>query len=126
MSRPSRTVLLLAVLLVAPLAVAENADPAQDGSQYAWAENAGWISFSCANTSSCGTVDYGVTIDPFSGVSSGGARGENLGWIGFASDAPPTAVAAATTLGDPDSSRRAMRRSRYPPGPAREGWGRLV
>ena len=27
------------------------------------AENVGWVSFSCDNTLSCGTVDYGVTID---------------------------------------------------------------
>ena len=69
---------------------AENIDPNEDDSQYAWgenvgwinsepntgdgvqvasdkllgwiwAENIGWISLSCENTSSCDTVNYGVT-----------------------------------------------------------------
>jgi hypothetical protein len=55
---------------------------------YAWAENVGWISFSCENTSSCGTVSYGVTIDVSSGDFSGQAWGENVGWITFASNGP--------------------------------------
>ena len=50
---------------------------------YAWGENSGWISFSCANTGSCGTVDYGVTIDPTTGEFGGYAWGENIGWINF-------------------------------------------
>jgi len=82
-------------------AVAEDVDPASDGSQYAWAANlgwlnaeplgdggpglslsdqsasgwlwsanSGWISFSCADSSSCGSVEYGVEIDPASGAMS--------------------------------------------------------
>ena len=51
-------------------------------SGYAWAENVGWISFSCSNTSSCGTVDYGVTIDA-DGAFDGYAWAENIGWINF-------------------------------------------
>ncbi len=51
-------------------------------SGYAWAENVGWISFSCSNTSSCGTVDYGVTIDA-DGNFDGYAWAENIGWINF-------------------------------------------
>jgi hypothetical protein len=51
-------------------------------SGYAWSENVGWISFSCENTSSCGTVDYGVIID-FDGLFDGYAWGENIGWINF-------------------------------------------
>ena len=90
---------------------AENIDPYQDGSQYAWgenvgwlnfepntgdgaqvasdkltgfiwAENIGWISLSCENTSSCGTVNFGVTNDG-AGNLSGFAWGENVGWINF-------------------------------------------
>ena len=93
---------------------AENIDPYQDGSQYAygenvgwlnfetntgsgvqvgfdklvgyiWAENIGWISLSCENTGSCGTVDYGVTNDG-NGNLSGFAWAENVGWISFSCD----------------------------------------
>ena len=96
------------------LTVAENIDPNEDGSQYAygenvgwlnfepntgngtqvaggkligyvWAENIGWISLSCENTSSCGTVNFGVTNDS-SGNLSGYAWGENIGWISFSCD----------------------------------------
>ena len=52
---------------------------------YAWAENLGWISFSCQNKQStcAGTGNYGVTIDPVTGVFSGKAWSENAGWIVF-------------------------------------------
>ena len=52
---------------------------------YAWGENVGWISFSCANNpASCaGTGNYGVHIDPATGIWSGSAWGENIGWINF-------------------------------------------
>lgn len=105
------TVLVLCFLLYCGNLWAENIDPYQDGSQYAWgenvgwlnfepntgdgaqvasdkltgyvwAENIGWISLSCENTSSCGTVSYGVTNDG-SGNLSGFAWGENVGWINF-------------------------------------------
>ncbi|MFC1838571.1 hypothetical protein ACFL1N_03245 [Thermodesulfobacteriota bacterium] len=52
-------------------------------SGYAWGENIGWISFSCEDRGTCTTVDYGVTIDPYSGVFSGFAWAENMGWISF-------------------------------------------
>lgn len=52
-------------------------------SGYAWGENMGWISMNCSNTSSCGTVDYGVSVDVATGVFSGYAWGENIGWISF-------------------------------------------
>ncbi|MHC4394504.1 MAG: hypothetical protein ACYS1A_02500 [Planctomycetota bacterium] len=52
---------------------------------YIWAENIGWISLSCKNTSSCGTVNYGVTNDG-AGSLSGYAWGENIGWISFSCD----------------------------------------
>jgi hypothetical protein len=50
---------------------------------FGWAENAGWVSFSCENTMSCATVDYGVIIDPATGEFSGFAWTENIGWISF-------------------------------------------
>jgi hypothetical protein len=47
---------------------------------YVWTENTGWVSLNCSNTSSCGSVNYGVTNDG-SGNLSGYAWGENVGWI---------------------------------------------
>jgi hypothetical protein len=49
---------------------------------FVWGENIGWISLSCENTSSCGTVDFGVVNDG-GGNLSGFAWGENVGWINF-------------------------------------------
>ena len=58
-------------------------DGAGNLSGFAWGENIGWVSFSCNNTSSCGTVGYGVTIDT-DGALDGYAWAENIGWINFA------------------------------------------
>lgn len=49
---------------------------------YAWGENVGWISLTCDNTSSCGTVNYGISRS--GDALSGYAWGENVGWISFA------------------------------------------
>ena len=46
---------------------------------YAWAENVGWISFNCANTATCGDVDYKV----------------KAGWI---CDPPPLAPTGSAEL----------------------------
>ena len=101
------------VLLGGRAVLAENIDPEDDGSQYAygenvgwlnlepggdggqgvevgdfaltgymWAENTGWVSLSCENTASCGTVYYGVANDGY-GNLSGYAWAENLGWLSF-------------------------------------------
>jgi len=40
-----------------------------------------WISFSCTNTNTCATVDYGIVIDVATGEFSGYTWGENIGWI---------------------------------------------
>ncbi len=90
---------------------AENIDPNNDDSQFAygenvgwlnfepntgdgvqvafdkltgfiWAENIGWINLSCENTDYCGTVDFGVINDGL-GNLSGFAWAENVGWINF-------------------------------------------
>lgn len=53
-------------------------------SGWAWSANFGWVSFNCANDSTCGTSDYGVNIDTTSGNFSGYAWSSNLGWIDFA------------------------------------------
>ncbi len=59
---------------------AEVTDSAVTG--FIWSENVGWINLSCENTSSCGTVDYGVVNDG-NGNLSGFAYGENIGWCNF-------------------------------------------
>ena len=109
------TVTVMAVLKIQPV-FAENIDPDDDGSQYAygenigwlnveplgdggpgvqvedskltghiWAENIGWMSLSCENTSSCASVNYGVVNDG-NGNLSGYAWAENVGWISFSCD----------------------------------------
>jgi hypothetical protein len=94
-----------------PFVSAENIDPYQDNSQYAWGENIGWLNFepsqgpgveasdarltgyvwaenigwinlSCRNGDTCGNVEFGVVNDG-SGQLSGFAWGENVGWINF-------------------------------------------
>jgi hypothetical protein len=128
--RPVR-LLLLTMLLAGvpsrPAAAQDNIDPSNDGSQYGWGENAGWlnaepkpaggalpgvvvsdtgltgyvfsenvgwISLSCQNTASCGTVSYGVVNDG-SGNLSGLAWGENVGWIDLRPAIGGTPVAGA-------------------------------
>ena len=110
-----RLFICLAVLILTlfPLsAFAGNIDPYNDGSQYAygenvgwinfepsqgpgvtvtgtgvtgyaWGENIGWISLSCLNSGNCATVNYGVVNDG-AGNLLGYAWGENVGWINFA------------------------------------------
>lgn len=71
---------------------------------YAWGENVGWISLTCNNTSSCATVDYGITRS--GNVLSGYAWGENVGWISFACENTSSCgtvdygVEVETTTGD--------------------------
>ncbi len=50
---------------------------------YAWSGELGWVSLSCSNDSSCGTVDYGVANDA-EGTLSGYAYSETAGWIDWA------------------------------------------
>jgi hypothetical protein len=86
-------------------------------SGYAWAENAGWISFSCQNSpSTCAnTGNYGVIIGDYdvnvehagAGAFTGYAWGENIGWISFSCKNNPTACASNGNFqmqtGAPDS-----------------------
>jgi hypothetical protein len=53
---------------------AENVDPANDGSQYAWAENGGWLSAEPA-----GNGGPGAQVQDFQ--LTGWLWGENLGWV---------------------------------------------
>jgi hypothetical protein len=64
---------LLGVLSIAP-ATAENTDPAGDGSQYAWTENAGWI-----NAEPGGDGGDGLQVSDF--ALTGWMWSENAGWI---------------------------------------------
>ena len=63
-------------------------------SGWAWSENIGWISFNSTNTGAA--VDYGVNIDPSTGLFSGEAwsggtdssASGTIGWIDFAPSGP--------------------------------------
>jgi hypothetical protein len=125
----------VALMMCISSALAENIDPANDGSKYAyaenagwvnarpggaggpgvhvedealsgfmWAENIGWISLSCANTDSCGSVDYGVTNDGL-GNLQGYAWSENTGWLSMSCGNNPTSCAVSDygVVIDPDS-----------------------
>jgi hypothetical protein len=51
-------------------------------SGWAWSDNIGWISFNCANTSTCSTSDYKVMAAE-NGTLTGHAWSDSLGWISF-------------------------------------------
>ena len=118
--------MLLTTLIVLPggTAVAENINPNNDGSKYAWSENLGWLNAQpsgpggpgaqvsiagltgymwsenagwislSCTNTSCGTTSYGVTNDAC-GTLSGYAWSENAGWINFA----PTTCGGDQTCG---------------------------
>ena len=65
---------MLLVHLCVPTVHAENTDPADDGSQWAWAENVGWI-----NGEPDGDGGPGLQVEDFR--VSGWLWGENIGWI---------------------------------------------
>jgi len=69
-----RACISLVSICVAGLSVAETIDPASDGSQYAWSENAGW-----ANAEPLGNGGPGVRITD-EGVT-GWLWLENVGWV---------------------------------------------
>ncbi|MGD8376705.1 MAG: hypothetical protein PVF68_11240 [Acidobacteriota bacterium] len=91
-----------------------NAEPLGDGGPglqvgefdvagWMYGENIGWISFSCENTSTCGTTGYGVVND--GGVLGGYAWTENGGWMSLSCEntgscgASPYGVTIDTTTG---------------------------
>jgi hypothetical protein len=102
---------ILVAAFLAPIAAAENIDPYNANSQFAWGENVGWVNFeptagpgvtaanagltgfawaenlgwinlSCHTNETCATVEFGVVNDG-AGNLSGFAWGENVGWINF-------------------------------------------
>lgn len=76
MSRRNLSRARLLVVLVLPLTIvqAENIDPAADDSQFAYAENVGWI-----NAEPSGDGGPGVQVGNFE--LTGWLWGENIGWI---------------------------------------------
>ena len=98
----------MTVMLWIPVLRAENIDPCDDNSQYAYGENIGWVNFEyripeAIESGGATVTDYNLTgyiwtenvgwinLDPnFGGVMndgtgllSGYAWGENIGWIDF-------------------------------------------
>lgn len=47
---------------------------------YGWSDTIGWVDFSCSNSASCSSNNFGMSIDA-SDVLSGYAWSENIGWI---------------------------------------------
>src|SRR3989304_2768553 len=70
---PRFTLLTIASLLAGGVAFAENIDPNNDGSKYAWAENMGWINLRPGGPGGEG---------PGPGLA-GWAWSENAGWVSF-------------------------------------------
>jgi hypothetical protein len=108
-------ILTIAISLLASVQAAENIDPNEDGSQYAYGENIGWVNFE----PNIPAPNVGATVseekltgfiwaenigwinldpnddDPNTGVSNDGtgnlsslAWGENVGWINFDPNIP--------------------------------------
>ncbi len=103
---------VIIILVLTSVAFAENIDPYEDDSQYAYGENVGWLNFepnipgpnvgaTVSDSNLTGFIwaenvgwlnfdpnvpgdsnDYGVTIDS-DGDFDGWAWGENIGWIHF-------------------------------------------
>ncbi|MDP3990899.1 MAG: FISUMP domain-containing protein [Candidatus Nealsonbacteria bacterium] len=92
-------------------------------SGWAWSENIGWVSFSCANTMAIGTgADYGVMINS-NGSFSGYAWSENIGWIDFAPAGPyPVSPNYSACLDLPGSGQACDGIGNYNVG----GWARAL
>jgi len=93
-------------ILAMNMTFAENIDPDNDGSQYAYGENIGWLNFEpsegpgvhVSKTQLTGYVwaenigwinlnpDFGGVVNDGTGILSGYAWGENVGWINFIPD----------------------------------------
>jgi hypothetical protein len=84
--------LALLAVLGAALAFAENIDPGDDDSQYAWGEAVGWLNAEPANCSGCGVqvTDTGLT---------GYMWGESIGWINLSCQNNPSTCATTANYG---------------------------
>ncbi len=105
-------IVLAALVLRVNAGFAENIDPNNDGSQYAYGENVGWVNFepnlpepnvgaTVSDTQLTGFVwaenigwinlspsTYGGVINDGTGNLSGYAWGENVGWLNFNPQVP--------------------------------------
>ena len=78
---------LLAALLVIAASVfsiprAANSQATSAINGYAWSETIGWIDLNCANTNTCASSNFGLSVDS-AGMVSGYAWSENIGWVKF-------------------------------------------
>ena len=89
---PRLIVLAASVFLVGGFALAENMDPANDGSQYAWAENLGWI-----NLQPSGPGGPGVQVSD--SRLTGWAWAENAGWISLSCENTSSCGTTAYEIG---------------------------
>lgn len=80
----SATIILAALILGSTILFvrAPRSDAATAGklTGYAWSDTIGWIDMNCANTNSCATNNFGISVDS-SGNLSGYAWSDNIGWI---------------------------------------------
>jgi hypothetical protein len=72
--RSDRIAVALLLACGATCVAAENIDPADDGSQYAWGENVGWLNAEPANCGDCGVQVNDLNL-------TGWMWGENIGWV---------------------------------------------
>lgn len=103
MRQKDKIFLICLLALFANIAMAENIDPYEDGSQYAYGENIGWLNFepnqgpgvTVTDTSLTGYVwaanigwinlapNHGGVTNDGTGLLSGYAWSQNTGWINF-------------------------------------------
>lgn len=82
-ARRTALVVVAALVVFASAGIgAAQAAGSYDLSGYAWSDSVGWVSLSCSNDSSCGSSNYGVSLDP-EGSLDGYAWSSNIGWIQF-------------------------------------------
>jgi hypothetical protein len=67
----------LMLFIFSPVAYGENIDPDNNGSQYCYGENIGWLNFEPGGNGGPGATVTGTAV-------TGYAWGENIGWINFA------------------------------------------
>ncbi len=79
----SLLVVLVLGLFSVPAGRSNATPPPSDLTGYAWSDTIGWISLNCANTASCATSSYKVTLDNTSNNLTGYAWSDNIGWIEF-------------------------------------------
>ncbi len=99
------TISVFTLLIFISIASSENIDPYEDGSQYAYGENVGWLNFEPEEVADAHVTEselngfvwaenigwinlspasYGGVLNDGAGNLSGYAWGENVGWINFA------------------------------------------